>query len=330
MRGVVIIGKAGSGKDTAAGYLVRQHGYVQYAFADRIRDIVAELFPDEVLKGKPRHLLQGIGSYMRQLDPDVWVRYLFSRIEREKPGKYVISDCRYPNELKFALEHGAVPLYIHCPDAVRLERLQRRDGTVNGDLLGHESECAVEAVLDQFFGRFITIDNSSTLAELYRQIDAALSLSSPSSSATRPEWHETFISIAREMARRSTCLRKQVGAVLVKDKHIIATGYNGVPKGLAHCTSLGCVRAENNVPSGHRYELCRSVHAEENCIIQAATFGVSTVASELYCTHCPCILCAKTIINAGVKQVYYQEGEPEPLTIQLFRDAGVVIQRLTD
>ncbi|WP_290902673.1 dCMP deaminase family protein, partial [Ferroglobus sp.] len=119
----------------------------------------------------------------------------------------------------------------------------------------------------------------------------------------RPSLDEYFMEIAKVVAKRSTCLRQNVGAVIVKDKRILSTGYNGAPMGLPHCLDIGCLREELNVPSGERHELCRAVHAEQNAIIQAAVHGVSIKGATLYTTHQPCIMCAKMIINAGIVRV---------------------------
>jgi dCMP deaminase len=118
-----------------------------------------------------------------------------------------------------------------------------------------------------------------------------------------------------------------VGAVLVRDARIIATGYNGAPKGMEHCTRAGCLREAGNVPSGERHELCRGVHAEENCVVQAAVFGVSTVGAELYVTCHPCSLCARTLINAGIRRVCYGGDYPDPLAARLFAEAGIEVVR---
>ena len=141
----------------------------------------------------------------------------------------------------------------------------------------------------------------------------------------RPTWDEYFSELAKLVARRSTCLRRNVGAVLVKEDRIIATGYNGAPQGLPHCLEVGCLRAEKNIPSGHRYELCRGVHAEQNAIINAARYGVSTLGSVLYCTDQPCILCARMLINAGIKRVVHQGKFQDDLALQFFEQAGVEV-----
>ena len=124
----------------------------------------------------------------------------------------------------------------------------------------------------------------------------------------RPSWDEYFMDITSLVARRSTCMRRQVGAVMVKEKNILATGYNGTPSGITHCDVTGCLREQLNVPSGERHELCRGLHAEQNAIIQAARHGVNISDSVLYCTNSPCIICTKMLINAGIRKVVYLEG----------------------
>lgn len=134
--------------------------------------------------------------------------------------------------------------------------------------------------------------------------------------------------IAMLAATRSTCLRRQVGAVIVKSKKVLATGYNGSPSGLKHCLDIGCLREELGIPSGQRHELCRAIHAEQNAIIQAATSGISIEGSILYSTTFPCILCAKMLINAGIREIYITEGYPDDLSRQMLDEAGVEVHHL--
>jgi len=143
----------------------------------------------------------------------------------------------------------------------------------------------------------------------------------------RPSWDEYFMSIASLAASRSTCLRRQVGAVLVQDRHIIATGYNGAPKGLPHCLEVGCLRAELKIPSGQRHEMCIGVHAEQNLLIQAALFGSSPEGATLYCTHQPCILCAKMIVNARIIRVVFKGDYPDALSRRILTQAGVSLEQ---
>lgn len=147
----------------------------------------------------------------------------------------------------------------------------------------------------------------------------------------RPSWDEYFMDMAVLTAKRSTCLRRQVGAVIVKDKHIIATGYNGAPRGVPHCDEKGgCLRQQLNVPSGERHELCRALHAEQNAIIQAATLGQSIEGGTIYVTNQPCVICAKMIINAGIRRIVVKEGYPDELAVEILREADLSIVMLED
>ncbi|MFH0732797.1 MAG: cytidine/deoxycytidylate deaminase family protein [Candidatus Omnitrophota bacterium] len=141
----------------------------------------------------------------------------------------------------------------------------------------------------------------------------------------RPGWDEYFLKVAQLVCERSTCLRRKVGAVLVKDKHILSTGYNGAPKGIPHCEFAGCLREELNIPSGQRHELCRGLHAEQNAIIQAAVYGVSLDDATLYCTNQPCFICAKMIINAGIKRIVVRGSYPDKMAMKFFKKARVKV-----
>ncbi|NMC75405.1 MAG: cytidine deaminase [Geobacteraceae bacterium] len=139
----------------------------------------------------------------------------------------------------------------------------------------------------------------------------------------RPAWDEYFMEITRLVARRSTCLRRSVGALLVKDKNILATGYNGAPTGVAHCLDVGCLRERMAVQSGERHELCRGLHAEQNAILQAAKHGTSINGATLYCTTMPCIICTKMLINAGILRIVYAQGYPDRLAEEMIEEAGI-------
>lgn len=130
------------------------------------------------------------------------------------------------------------------------------------------------------------------------------------------------------VAERSTCLRRKVGAVAVKDKRILCTGYNGAPSGLSHCLDQGCLREEMNIPSGQRHELCRGLHAEQNVIIQAALHGIALRGAELFCTTQPCLICSKMLINCQFTKIYFAQGYPDDLAAGMLREAGVRFERL--
>jgi dCMP deaminase len=145
---------------------------------------------------------------------------------------------------------------------------------------------------------------------------------------SRPSWKEYFMDIALLVARRSTCRRRRVGAITVRNKRILATGYNGAPSGLPHCLDIGCLREEMEIPSGERHELCRGLHAEQNVIIQAAYHGVSIKGATLYCTNLPCSICSKMLINAGISDIIYQEGYADSMTEEMLSAAGVKIVQI--
>jgi len=145
---------------------------------------------------------------------------------------------------------------------------------------------------------------------------------------TRPSWDEYFMGITEMVAQRSTCLRRKVGAILVRDKRIIATGYNGAPAKVSHCLDVGCLREQQGIPSGERHELCRGLHAEQNAIIQAALHGFSIEGSTLYCTNMPCSICSKMLINARIEKIYYKEGYADSLSSLLLDEAKVPVVQL--
>jgi dCMP deaminase len=143
----------------------------------------------------------------------------------------------------------------------------------------------------------------------------------------RKSWDRYFIDIAQLVSERSTCLRRKVGAVLVRDKRILSTGYNGAARGLAHCDEVGCLREVMSIPSGERIEVCRGIHAEQNALVQAAAFGINVSGATLYCTHEPCITCSKMLLNAGITQMVVNEAYPDELARKMLAEAGVEVRR---
>lgn len=139
----------------------------------------------------------------------------------------------------------------------------------------------------------------------------------------RPSWDQYFMDITRLVATRSTCVRRQVGAILVKDRNILATGYNGVPSGIGHCDATGCLRERLRIPSGERHELCRGLHAEQNAIVLAARHGINIDGTTLYATTMPCIICTKMIINAGIRAIVYGEGYADELAREMITESGI-------
>jgi dCMP deaminase len=144
---------------------------------------------------------------------------------------------------------------------------------------------------------------------------------------SRPDNDTYFMRMADLVATRSTCLRRQVGAVIMKEKRVLTTGYNGAPKGLKHCAEVGCIRTQNNIESGTRHELCRGVHAEQNAVIQAAYFGASIKDASIYTTNFPCVMCAKILVNAGIIEVIYKDDYVDPLSKEIMNESKVVVRR---
>ena len=144
----------------------------------------------------------------------------------------------------------------------------------------------------------------------------------------RPDWDHYFMEIAEVVSKRATCLRRGVGAVIVKNKQILATGYNGTPKGMPHCAEVGCLREQLNVPSGKCHELCRGIHAEQNAVVQAAVHGVSVDGATLYCTNQPCVVCSKILINAGIQRIVYRDPYPDKLAEEMLAASGMQVERV--
>ena len=145
-------------------------------------------------------------------------------------------------------------------------------------------------------------------------------------SSPRLPWPEYFMQITFLVSQRSTCLRRKVGAMAVKDRHILATGYNGSPSGIPHCLETGCLREQMGIPSGERHEICVGLHAEQNVIIQAAVHGISLSGAEIYCTHQPCLICTKMLINCGVQAVYFARAYPDELATKMAKQSGIPFQ----
>ena len=142
------------------------------------------------------------------------------------------------------------------------------------------------------------------------------------------KWDKRFMELTEEVSGWASCIRRKVGAIIVRDKRVMTTGYNGAPSGIASCVEREeCMRDKMNIPSGTHAELCYAAHAEQNAIIQAAKYGVNIDGATLYCTHQPCVICAKMIINAGIKRVIYKEGYPDEFSMRLFKEAGTKVEK---
>jgi len=143
----------------------------------------------------------------------------------------------------------------------------------------------------------------------------------------RPDNDTYFMMMAELVSTRSTCLRRKVGAVVVKEKRVLTTGYNGAPKGLRHCEEVGCIRQTQNIETGTRHELCRGVHAEQNAVVQAAYFGISIKGASIYTTCFPCVLCTKIILNAGISEIIYKNDYIDPLSKEILNETDIIVRK---
>jgi len=143
----------------------------------------------------------------------------------------------------------------------------------------------------------------------------------------RPSWDDYFMKITQDVSERAICVKRKVGAVIVKDNRILSTGYNGAPKGFGHCTEATCIRKQMSVPSGQRHELCRGLHAEQNAIIQAAVHGVNIKGATMYCNYQPCAICVKMLINAGIEKLVFAGGYPDELAAEMLKESKLKVYK---
>jgi dCMP deaminase len=320
-------GPNASGKGEAIRYLVEKYKFISTSLSDIIRS-----------EAKARNLeptrenLIAIGNELRQKEgPSVLAKRAIQKIKNMPQA--VIDSIRNPfeiEELKKNLKNFKL-IAITADIKIRFERAKKRgrigDGTTfeefqkqeEKELRGDENSQQLLKCMEM---ADFTIDNSGEIGELHKQLDKILQKLNYKP-YKRPTWDEYFLKMAYLVAERSTCLRHHVGAVIVKDNHVISTGYNGAAAGVKDCLELGCLRDQLGIASGTRHEICRAIHAEQNAIIQAALHGKTTQGATIYCTHSPCIICAKMIVNAKIKRFVTSNYYPDKSYEDLFKEAGV-------
>ena len=326
-----LTGRNASGKGEVAEFL-RTQGYIFYSLSDVIRDEIRKKGEDVTRErlietGRKLRLTKGTGYLARMI------------LKKLEVGQnYVVDSFRNPVEVEvFRTMAGFRLLAVKAAAEVRFERIRSRGREADphtleefNSLEGAEAEnkrdegqrlLATEALAD------FVIENNGGLDELRQAVGhlvEKLSMGSP-----RPSWDHYFMDIAKVVATRSNCCRRQVAAVIVKDKRIISTGYNGTPRGIKNCNEGGCPRCNNLVESGTRLDECLCSHAEENSITQAAYHGVSVKGGTIYSTFAPCLMCTKMIINSGISEVVYNLGYPlNEVSLNLLQEAGVICRSL--
>ncbi|HLC51805.1 MAG TPA: deaminase [Candidatus Nanoarchaeia archaeon] len=332
----MIIGVTGmycSGKDTVAEMLQKQK-FIHYSLSDEIR------FEMQTRKIKiTRDSMINFANKLREEEgPDVFAKKVLAKLKDEK--NYVLTSIRHPDELKVLQQNKEfVFLNVTAPEEIRLQRIIARnrdegDPKTIEELRSREKQESSEDKNKQQLHKVIkkadiVLNNEGSLKDLQNKIYTLLHDLRKKFAKPRPSWDEYFINITREIARRATCLRGKIGVVVVKDKRIIATGYNGSAKGLPHCDEEGCMRWKTIDENGQEEERClRTVHGEANAIAQAALHGVSTEGSTLYGTYKPCSVCMKLIINAGIKEVICEKNYHDPLTDIFAKQAGIKLRIL--
>ncbi len=327
-----LTGKNGAGKGEVAKFLA-ERGYQALSLSDVIREEAQRL-----AKPVTRDVLVELGNRLRkEFGAGVLAEKIFARLDPEK--NYVIDSIRNPSEVQvFRRRRDFYFVNVQAPQRLRFERLRQRgrenDPKTFEDFLALEAKEATSTEsnhqqLNQTISLAdVTLENGGPLKDLHEKVKRVLL--DYSRKELRPDWDEYFLGIAKMVALRSNCIKRKVAAVIVKDRRIISTGYNGTPRGVKNCSEGGCPRCNNMAISGKDLEECLCSHAEENAITQAAYHGVIIKEATLYSTYSPCLICTKMIINSGIREVVYNvEYELLATAKKLLEEAGVHVRQLS-
>ncbi len=329
---VGITGKYCAGKTTVCDYL-RSKSFYYKSLSDELREVLKKEGREAtretlIMRGNELRTLYG-NNYLAKL--------VMESMQRDR--NYVVDSLRNPDEIR---EFQKLPNFhlwsISAPEKDRFERIVNRnregDPKTLKEFRGFEalessSGNASSQQLDECAGMTEhTVENNGTLAELFGKIDSLL-LQTPVE-LKRPSWDEYFMNIAKEIASRSNCIKRKVGTVIVRDKRIVSTGYNGTPRGVKNCNEGGCERCNSFADGGTKLDECLCSHAEENAIVQAAFHGISTKGGTLYCTYSSCLTCSKMIINAGIEKVVYNADYPlSDKALKMLAEAGVEAKKMS-
>jgi len=329
----MIIGLTGtnaSGKSSIVSYLASK-GFDTFSLSDIIRD---ELSAQNMPPSREKLILKG-NEIRKKFGPSALADRIIKKLNSPDA---VIDSIRNPSEV-FSLRklENFFLVAVDALEEIRFERARQRGRIENvGDLQSfveiENKEKSSNSNHQNITGCMelaeFRIHNNGTLAELQKKVDEILT---SLTKRIRLSWDQYFLKMAFLVAERSTCLRHHVGAIIVKDRHVVTTGYNGAARKTNDCLKLGCLRNKLNIPSGERHEICRAIHAEQNAIIQAGVYGVTIDGGTLYCTHSPCIICAKMIVNSGIKKVVTCGDYPDDfnLVVELFYEAGVKLKKIS-
>ena len=321
-------GPNAAGKGEAIRYLVDNHRFAAFSLSDILRSELkardAEITRDNLI---------AVGNELRGKEgPAVLAKMTAMKIKNMPQA--VIDSISNPSEIEELRKNlkNFTLVGINADVKTRYERAKSRaregeafvsfEEFVKKEERENSSDPNAQQLNKCYESSDIKIDNSKSTAELYASLDKLLKELNYTP-YKRPTWDEYFMKMAYLAAERSTCIRHHVGAVVVKNNHIISSGYNGAAAGVKDCTELGCLRDQMGIASGTRHEICRAIHAEQNAIIQAALHGAGTEGASIYCTHSPCIICAKMVVNAKIKKFVTAKHYPDKAFEELFKEAGV-------
>jgi len=320
-------GPNAAGKGEAIKYLIENKKFIAYSLSDIIREEAKKRGLEPI-----RDNLIILGNELREKEgPGVLAKRTILKIKNMPQA--IVDSIRNPyeiEELRNSLKNFKL-IGVTADVKIRFERAVKRsrigDGTTLEEFIKKEEKENTSDDKSQQLDKClelsdIKVDNSDNVDSLYIKMDQILQ-KLDYKPYSRPNWDEYFMKMAFLVAERSTCLRHHVGAVIVKNNHLVSTGYNGSPSGVKDCTELGCLRDQLGIKSGTQHEVCRAVHAEQNAIIQGALHGTSTDGAAIYCTHSPCIICAKMVVNAKIKRFVICGYYPDKSYQDLFREAGV-------
>ncbi len=325
-----LTGRNGSGKGVVADYL-KAAGYTYYSLSDILREEIQKT-------GKPvtRETLIATGRRIREEGgPSVLADLVLKKLDIDK--NYVIDSIRNPAEVKALKRRDDFYLFdIDAEQKIRFERVKNRaresDPTEFKKFVEleekelHSTDPSAQQLIETAKLADFVIQNNESLRELENSVRSVIK--EIAAKLVRPDWDEYFMNIAKMASLRSNCIKRKVAAVIVRDKRVISTGYNGTPRGIKNCCDGGCPRCNNFGPSGAGLGECLCSHAEENSIVQAAYHGASINAATLYTTFSPCLICTKMILNSGIREVVYNAAYPlaeEPL--RLLKEAGILIRQ---
>lgn len=333
----MIIGLTGSlaaGKGVVSDFL-KKEGFVYLSLSDELREIAKQKKLEVT-----RENLQKLGNEMREQNGTAYLaKIVVDKIKNQQYLKAIVDGIRNPAEIEELKKlKNFFLIAVDAPAEIRFERMKSRDR--ESDPKTWEEFLKIDAK-DKGVGESetgqgtglcmaeadMTLVNEGKLEEVQAKIINAYK--ELQRKIPRPSWDEYFMKAAALITERSTCLRHHIGAVIVKDKRILTSGYNGAVSGAADCTQLGCLKDQQGLASGLGYETCRAVHAEQNAIVQAAVLGISVKSSTIYCTHTPCMICAKLIVNAGIKEVVsYQDFQGDMGARNFLINSGITLRKV--